>query len=60
MATSIVKQVVNEGFTEAKGLRAQAEALPRWRWLKRQNLRDKAWAIEQAMTLVWNDHKHDR
>lgn len=59
MATETVRQITTEHFNEAAALKIKAASLPRWRWVKRYRLLDRAHVLEQAATLFWNDHKDD-
>jgi hypothetical protein len=55
----IVRQITLEGFAEAADLDHKAKALPRWRWLKRHNLRRKAELTRLAMAWFWHDHRRE-
>lgn len=53
----VARQIAAANFDEARRLEAEAESLPRWRWLARWCRRDEARTIRQGTTLFLREEK---
>jgi len=53
---NVVLEIAREMFADAHDHEERAAQLPRWRWLKRHNLRQKAWTTRMGASLFMRDH----
>ena len=59
MQSPATVEVAREGWEKVARLRAEADRLPRWRWIARWRRRNRADILAQAISLFWNDHAND-